>query len=69
MTNAVGLNTYAVDDATTVAVSIDSTFVALGALVQQNSSAKSNAAVAHLAVLKAAQPAMQRAKSAKRRMQ
>ena len=66
-TNAVSLNTYVVDTATAVVVSIDSNFVALGALVQQNASAKSNTAAAHLAVLKAAQPAMQRARSAKQR--
>jgi len=46
------LTTYVVDSSTTVAVSTDSTIVALGALVTQNSSAKSNAVANHLAVLR-----------------
>ncbi|HKV79467.1 MAG TPA: hypothetical protein VJP02_15065 [Candidatus Sulfotelmatobacter sp.] len=46
------LTTYVVDSSTAVAVSIDPNFVALGALVKQNSSAKSNVVANHLAVLR-----------------
>jgi hypothetical protein len=41
-----------VDSSTAVAVSSDNTFVGLGALVMQNSSAKSNVVANHLAVLR-----------------
>ena len=46
------LTTYVVDSSTTIAVSTDPNMVALGALVTQNSSAKSNATATHLAVLR-----------------
>lgn len=46
------LTTYVVDSSTTVAVSTDPNMVGLGALVTQNSSAKSNAVANHLAVLR-----------------
>jgi len=51
-TNGFFLTTYVVDGSTTVAVSSDNNFVGLGALVQQNSSAKSNVVANHLAVLR-----------------
>jgi hypothetical protein len=56
------LTTYTIDSTTTVAVSTDPSYVALGAIVKQNATAKSNAAAAHLAVLRAANAASQRAK-------
>jgi hypothetical protein len=51
-TNGFLLTTYVVDINTAVAVSSDQNFVGLGALVQQNSSAKSNVVANHLAVLR-----------------
>jgi len=51
-TNGFLLTTYVVDSNTAVAVSSDQNFVGLGALVQQNSSAKSNVVANHLAVLR-----------------
>ena len=51
-TNGFFLTTYVVDSNTAVAVSSDQNFVGLGALVQQNSSAKSNVVANHLAVLR-----------------
>jgi hypothetical protein len=50
--NGFFLTTYVVDSATAVAVSSDNNFVGLGALVEQNSSAKSNVVANHLAVLR-----------------
>jgi hypothetical protein len=50
--NGFFLTTYVVDSSTAVAVSSDNTFVGLGALVMQNSSAKSNVVANHLAVLR-----------------
>ena len=50
--NGFFLTTYVVDSSTAVAVSSDTTFVGLGALVKQNSSAKSNVVANHLAVLR-----------------
>jgi len=50
--NAYSLVTYVVDSSTSVAVSIDPSFVGLGALVQQNSSARSSVLANHLAVLR-----------------
>jgi hypothetical protein len=50
--NGFFLTTYVVDSSTAVAVSSDNTFVGLGALVKQNSSAKSNVVANHLAVLR-----------------
>ena len=46
------LTTYVVDSSTSVAVSTDPNMVGLGALVKQNSSAKSNVVANHLAVLR-----------------
>ena len=46
------LTTYVVDSGTTVAVSTDPSIVALGALVKQNATAKSNAVANHLTVLR-----------------
>jgi hypothetical protein len=46
------LTTYVVDSSTTVALSTDRNLVGLGALVTQNSSAKSQAVANHLAVLR-----------------
>ena len=56
------LTTYTVDGTTTVAVSTDPSLVALGVLVKQNATAKSNAAATHLSVLRAAKGAAMRAK-------
>jgi hypothetical protein len=50
--NGFFLTTYVVDSATAIAVSSDNNFVGLGALVKQNSSAKSNVVANHLAVLR-----------------
>ena len=50
--NGFFLTTYVVDSATAVAVSSDSTFVGLGALVKQNSSARSSVVANHLAALR-----------------
>jgi hypothetical protein len=50
--NGFFLTTYVVDNATAVAVSSDQNFVGLGAIVKQNSSAKSNAVANHLALLR-----------------
>jgi hypothetical protein len=47
------LTTYVIDSSTSVAVSTDPNMVGLGALVSQNSSAKSNVVANHLAVLRA----------------
>jgi len=46
------LATYVIDSATSAVVSVDSSYVALGAVVQQNASAKSNLVANHLAVLR-----------------
>ena len=46
------LTTYVVDSSTAVAVSSDQTFVGLGSLAQQNSSARSNAVANHLSMLR-----------------
>ena len=51
VTNTVDLTTYVVDSSTAVAVSTDPTFVGLGTLVQQNSSASSSVLANHLAVM------------------
>jgi hypothetical protein len=56
------LTTYTVDSNTTVAVSTDPNYVALGALVKQNATAKSNVAVTHLSVLRAARTVAARTK-------
>jgi hypothetical protein len=61
------LTTYVVDNSTAVAVSTDPNLVALGALVKQNASAKSNVVAAHLAVLRAARPATQKTKRSVKR--
>ena len=61
------LTTYTVDGTTTVAVSTDPQLVALGALVKQNATAKSNTAAAHLSVLRAAKSAALRAKRTPKR--
>ena len=50
------LTTYVVDSSTAVAVSTDPSFVALGALVKQNSAAKSNVVANHLTVLSVRAP-------------
>jgi hypothetical protein len=50
--NGYFLTLYIVDSATAVAVSTDGGFVALGALVKQNSSAQSNVVASHLATLR-----------------
>ena len=60
------LTTYVVDSSTAVGVSSDNTFVGLGALVKQNSSAKSNAVANHLAVLGVNASAHMRNSSAKK---
>ena len=52
--NSYNLVTYAIDNSSEAVVSIDANLVGLGSIVQQNSSAKSNAAAAHLAVLRLA---------------
>ncbi|HXJ88648.1 MAG TPA: hypothetical protein VMS18_17640 [Candidatus Binatia bacterium] len=51
-TNAPLLTTYVIDGSTAVAVSADTGFVGLGALVAQNASAKSNVVASHLSVLR-----------------
>jgi hypothetical protein len=51
-TNAPLLTTYVIDDSTAVAVSADTSFVGLGALVAQNASAKSSVVANHLSVLR-----------------
>ena len=61
------LTTYAVDGTTTVAVSSDSSLVALGVLAEQNATAKSNAAATHLSVLRAASGAAMRSKRTTKR--
>jgi hypothetical protein len=53
-TNGFFLTTYVVDNFTAVAVSSDNGFVGLGALVQQNSTAKSSVMANRLAVLRMA---------------
>jgi hypothetical protein len=50
--NAVFMTTYVIDSSTAVAVSTDNAFVGLGALVTQNSSARSNLVASHLSVLR-----------------
>jgi hypothetical protein len=65
--NGYFLTTYTVDDTTTVAVSTDPQLVALGALVRQNATAKSNAASAQLSVLRTAKSAALRAKRTPKR--
>ena len=50
--NAPLLTTYVIDSSTAVAVSADSGFVGLGALVAQNASAKSSVVANHLSVLR-----------------
>ena len=57
-TNGYFLTTYVIDGSTAVAVSTDPSYVALGAVVKQNATAHSNAAAAHLTVLKAASKAV-----------
>jgi hypothetical protein len=49
--NGALLTTYVIDNSTAVAVITDPSMVGLGALVKQNSSAKSNVVANHLAVL------------------
>ena len=51
-TNAPVLTTYVIDSSTAVAVSADSGFVGLGALVAQDASAKSNVVASHLSLLR-----------------
>ncbi len=63
--NGYFLTTYVVDSSTAVAVSSDNTFLGLGALVKQNSSAKSNVVVNHLAVLQAAASAHSKSATSK----
>jgi len=62
------LTTYVVDNSTAVAVITDPTMVGLGALVQQNSSAKSNVVANHLAVLRVNASAHMRKSATKRAM-
>ena len=50
--NSYFLTVYSVDASTSVVVSTDPNLVGLGTIVEQNTSAKSNAAEAHLAVLR-----------------
>jgi hypothetical protein len=64
--NGFFLATYVVDSNTAVAVSSDQNFVGLGALVQQNSSAKSNVVANHLAVLRVNASAHMRKSATKR---
>lgn len=64
--NSYFLVTYALDNSSEVVVSVDGNLVGLGSIVQQNSTAKSNAAAAHLAVLRLAAGT---AKAANRRVQ
>ena len=52
VTNSVNFTTYVVDSSTAVVLSTDATFLGLGALVQQNLSARSNIVANHLAVLR-----------------
>jgi hypothetical protein len=59
------LATYVVDSATAIAVSTDSSFVGLGALVTQSASAKSNAVTNHLAVLRMAPAARMKSRTKK----
>jgi hypothetical protein len=63
--NAPLLTTYVIDSSTAVAVSADTGFVGLGALVAQNASAKSNVVANHLSVLRSRPSA--RAKSARQK--
>ena len=63
--NSYNLVTYAIDNSSQVVVSIDGSLVGLGSIVQQNSTAKSNAAAAHLSVLRLAAGA---AKASKRQV-
>ncbi len=60
------LTSYVVDNSTAVAVSSDQTFVGLGALVMQNSAARSNAVANHLAVLRVNASAHMRKQTARR---
>ena len=64
--NGYFLTTYVVDNSTAVAVSSDNTFVGLGVLAKQNSSAKSNAVANHLAVLRGNASAHMRNSTAKK---
>ena len=64
--NGYFLTTYVVDNSTAVAVSSDNTFVGLGVLAKQNSSAKSNAIANHLAVLRVNSSAHVRNSTAKK---
>jgi hypothetical protein len=50
--NSYDLVTYVVDSSTVVLLPIDNTLVGLGSFALQNSSAKANAAISHLAVLR-----------------
>jgi hypothetical protein len=52
--NSYNLVTYALDNSSEVVLSIDGSLVGLGSIVQQNSTAKANAAAAHLSVLRLA---------------
>jgi len=52
-TNAYNMVTYGIDSSTQVIVSTDPSFVGVGFLAEQNASEKSNAAMSHLAVLRA----------------
>jgi len=64
--NSYNLVTYAIDNSSQVVVSVDGSLVGLGSISEQNASAKSNAATAHLAVLRLAAGT---AKASKRRIQ
>jgi hypothetical protein len=66
--NGLLLTTYVIDNSTAVAVITDPTMVGLGALVQQNSSAKSNVVANHLAVLRVNASAHMRKSATKRAM-
>ena len=64
--NSYNLVTYAIDNSSQVVVSVDGVLVGLGSISEQNASAKSNAAAAHLAVLRLAAGT---ARASKRRIQ
>ena len=64
--NSYNLVTYALDNSSEVVLSIDGNLVGLGSIVQQNSTAKANAAAAHLSVLRLAAGA---AKASRRQVQ
>ena len=63
--NGYYLTTYVIDRSTVAAVSVDSSYVALGAVVQQNAGAKSNVVANHLTVLRNVASARMKAKSKK----